>query len=115
MTIPQLVESFAAAALAQDRAELVGETKEFPRLMQIIAALQQELKSREGDQRHALLALYDHPNAEVRLQAAMATLVAAPAEARKLLRTIWESNRFPQAADAGMTLAWLEDGRFKPE
>lgn len=77
-------------------------------------AVEQELQARPGDQRRALLALYTHSNAQVRLQAAGATLAVAPAVARDLIETIASSREFPQAGDAGMTLWNLDRGVFKP-
>lgn len=73
-----------------------------------------ELKRRPPDQRRALLALYDHPNAQVRLAAAKSTLAVAPAAAREMLQIIADSGEFPQAGDAGMSLVNLERGIFKP-
>jgi hypothetical protein len=58
--------------------------------------------------------LYDHPNVQVRLNAANATLAVAPQEARNLLEKIANSNLFPQAGDAGMALVGLKRGSYKP-
>jgi hypothetical protein len=60
------------------------------------------------------MALYRHPNAQVRLMAATATLAVAPEAARQLLQAIADSNDYPQAGDAGMSLWNLERGVFKP-
>jgi hypothetical protein len=76
--------------------------------------VEEELKARDGDQRRALLDLYDHPNAQVRLNAAKATLAVAPESARRMLQTMADSREFPQAGDAGMTLDSLDRGIFKP-
>jgi hypothetical protein len=76
--------------------------------------VESELKSREGDQRSTLLALFDHPNVQVRLTAAKAALAVAPKEARAQLQKLRESHEFPQAGDAGMTLRALDEGIFKP-
>jgi hypothetical protein len=73
-----------------------------------------ELRVRKGDQRRALLALYDHPSVQVRLKAAKATLAVAPLEARAALEAIRASNWQPQALDAGMSLRNLDNGVFKP-
>jgi hypothetical protein len=73
-----------------------------------------ELKARDGDQRRALLKLYDHPNAQVRLKATKATLAVAPEVARRMLETIAESREFPQAGEAGMSIDNLDAGIFKP-
>src|SRR5262249_46404110 len=67
-----------------------------------------------GDQRRALLPLYDHPNAQVRLKAVKATLAVAPERARRMLEIIADSREYPQAGDAGMTIDALDQGIFKP-
>lgn len=76
--------------------------------------MEAELKARNGDQRRALLELYDHPNAQVRLKATKATLAVAPEAARHMLETIAASNDFPQAGEAGMSIRNLDAGIFKP-
>src|SRR5712691_3930772 len=114
MTVEQLVERFAAIALGQDQALLMHEYAKFNRLFDEMQAVGRELKGRNGDQRRALLRLYDHPNAQVRLKAVKATLAVAPEAARRTLRSIAESREYPQAGEAGMSLANLERGIFKP-
>jgi hypothetical protein len=73
-----------------------------------------QLKSRPGDQRRVLLDLYDHPNRQVRLNAAKATLAIAPDAAKQALQTLTENKLYSQALDAGMCLWALEQGIFKP-
>jgi predicted transcriptional regulator len=114
MTVEQLVERFAEICVEQDQAILRDETTKFNRLYDLMRAVREELKSRPGDQRRALLALYQHQNAQVRLAAAKSTLAVAPAAAREMLQTIADSGEFPQAGDAGMCLVNLERGIFKP-
>lgn len=114
MTVAQLVDQFAANCIDQDRALLYSDIQKFNRLYLRMAAIRDELRSRPGDQRRALLKLYDHSNAQVRLQAARASFAAAPEAARKLIEAIANSRKFPQAGDAGMTLSNLDRGIFKP-
>jgi hypothetical protein len=109
-----LVERFANIGVEQDRALLGGQYSRFNRLYDQMATVVQELKEREGDQRRALMALFNHPSMQVRLKAAVETLAVAPYEARLQLRAIAESQWFPQAGDAGMTVRGVEDGSFKP-
>ncbi len=73
-----------------------------------------ELKARPGDARHALVSLYQHPNLQVVLNAAKATLAVAPDAARRMIEAIAESKAYPQAGDAGMCLDNLDRGIFKP-
>ena len=114
MSIAELVTRFEDIALEQDRALLMDEIAEFNRLYGQMDAVKKELKSRPGDQRRALLTLYDHPNIQVRLKAAEGTLAVAPEPARGLLQSIKDLREYPQAADAGMTLWDLDRGIFKP-
>lgn len=114
MTIEQLVERFTAIALDQDQALLAHEYEKFNRLFDEMEAIENELKARQGDQRRALLSLYGHPNTQVRLKAAEATLAVAPESARRMLQSIVDSREFPQAGDAGMMLRNLDREVFKP-
>jgi cytochrome c oxidase assembly protein Cox11 len=112
MTAHQLVERFATLGLEQDRAE--DDIPKFNRLYGEMRAVEDELKARPGDQRRALLQLFTHRNAQVRLTAAKATLAVAPQEARSMLEWLADSQIFPQAGGAGMCLSSLDRGIFKP-
>ena len=114
MTVAQLVERFTAIALDQYEAQQRHNVTKVNRLFDQMEALEEELKKREGDQRWALLPLYDHPVLHVRLKAALATLAVAPKEARSLLEEIGAKNRNLQGLDANMTLRQLDNGEFKP-
>lgn len=110
----ELVERFAALALAQYQAELQSNIAKQNKLIKQGWAIVDELKSRPGDQRSALLRLYEHPNVQVRLNAARLTLGVAPTAAREVIQTIADSKKYPQAMDAGMCLWTIEQGIFKP-
>jgi hypothetical protein len=114
MTVHQLVQRFTAIALDQDRALLRNEYAKFNRLFKEMEAIKHELQARAGDQRRALLSLYDHPNAQVRLKAVKATLAVEPDSARRMLELIADSREYPQAGEAGMTIDNLDSGVFKP-
>jgi len=114
MTDEELVERFVAISLDQDDALLGGEVGRFNRLYDQKIAVLNELKSRHGDQRRLLLRLFDHPNAQVRLNAAKATLAVAPETAQMQLQAIRDSKEYPQALDAGMSIRGLEEGTYKP-
>ncbi len=75
----------------------------------------EELKSRNGDQRRALVQLYGHPNAQTRVKAAIATLTVAPEAAKEVLRQIVANGEYPQAMDAAMILRDVADGSFTPK
>jgi hypothetical protein len=114
MTVEQLVEQFAAIGLDQDLAIRKDDNARFTRLFWQMEAVEEELKTRKGDQRQALLQLYHHANTQVRLAAAKATLAVAPGAARRTLEAIASSRDYPQAGDAGMCLDNLDHGIFKP-
>ncbi len=113
-TTDDLVKRFADIGVAQDEALFKSDIARFNRLYSDKAAITEELKSRPNDQRSALLTLYDHPNMQVRLNAAKATLAVAPELARRKLAAIADSGWQPQAGDAGMSLWNLDRGVFKP-
>jgi hypothetical protein len=112
--VQELVERFVSIGLAQYDALYVADTKKFNRLYAMMADVRNELKSREGDQRRALLPLLDHPNLQVRMKAANTLLAISPILARKALESVRDSGIFPQAMDAGMTLSALDNGTFVP-
>jgi hypothetical protein len=114
MTVDQLLARFAAIGIDQDKALVRNEIAKFNRLYDEMDAIENELKARDGDQRRALLGLYDHPNAQVRLNAIKATLAVSPELARRMLKVMADSREYPQAGDAGMTLINLERGIFTP-
>lgn len=114
MTVDQLVREFADIARAQDDALLENDIAEVNRLFWQLEAIEGELKSRQSDQRNALLHLYDDPNPQVRLKAVKATLAVAPKAARAALEAIANSKQYPQAGEAGMSLWNLDRGIFHP-
>jgi hypothetical protein len=114
MTAAQLVEYFTAIALAQDEAMRLDDNAAFKRLFFQMEAVEEELKGRKGDQRRALLPLLDHPNAQVRLKSAIATLALAPQAARQALQVISDRQEYPQAADARGMMRAVDDGTFTP-
>ncbi len=114
LSVEDLVALFVANRLKQDEAELAMETRKFKPLYREMVAIRDELRSRPGDQRHALVALLDHPNKEVRLNAAKSVVAIAPTAARKALEGIAASRHYPQAADAQMSIDFLDDGRWVP-
>lgn len=115
MTVAQLVDNFADNGVRQNKALLWDELAEFSSLYWRNDAIEEELKSRTGDQRRALLALFNHPDVQVRLNAAKATLAVAPDQARAMLERITARHRGPQAGDAGMCLSNLDRGVFVPK
>lgn len=115
LTIDELVDRFVALGIEEEDAYWKDQAARRNRLRLQRFAIAKELKGRPGDQRRALLSLYDHPNLEVRLLAAKLTLAVDPEKARQQIEAIAASHRFPQAGDAGMCLWALDEGIFVPK
>jgi len=107
-----LVEEFEKICLDQYECLLDGKIARHNRLVDKIIDIREELKAR--GERQALLPLLNHKNRQVRYQAAMATLLVAPASAKEAFDKLSKSHEFPQAADASIALDKLADGSFVP-
>lgn len=114
MTTDQLVQRFVTIALHQDEAISMEEFSRYNKLFDEMDAIKEQLKRRHNDERRALLPLYRHPNVQVRLKAAIATLALAPESARQQLLAIARSEHYPQAADAKLIVTDLDRGAFTP-
>lgn len=114
LSAEELVEEFVWLAIGQDDAILGNEQAKVNRLFWKLDAIMNELKSRPGDQRSALLPLYNHENMQVRVKAAKATLAIAPQAARLQLEAIRDSKWQPAALEAGMSIINLDRGIYKP-
>ncbi len=114
LSTSDLVDRFAEICVAQDRARLHENVPTMTKLVWQMKAIDDELRKRGREARLALCKLYDHPNMQVRLQAARLTLAVAPAAARQVVDAIARSGRMPQAAEARGTLRNLDNGVFKP-
>ncbi|WP_102961095.1 DUF2019 domain-containing protein [Mangrovicella endophytica] len=113
-SIDEIVSEYISIGLAEAAAIEDDDNRRFNRLATRLFALTAELKRRDGDQRRALVSLLKHDNAQVRLNAAHATLVVAPREAREQLEMIARYEAGHQALAAGMALTMLNDGRYVP-
>jgi hypothetical protein len=114
MTVDQLLESFAKIGIEQDKAMLYDQHTKYNRLYGQMGMVSDELRARGKNARLALLKLYEHPNVQVRLKAAVHTLAVAPKAARDAIEAISLSNDFPQAGDAGILLQSYDEGRYNP-
>jgi len=115
LTVAELVKRFTAICVEQDKAVFEDEIATYNRLYKKMVAVRDELKARPEDQRRLLTTLFDHPNLQVRLQAAKSTLAVAPEAARQMLQAIESWGRQPYAGDAGMCLVSLDRGIFVPQ
>ena len=113
--VAELVDRFANVFVEQNNALFEHKISKFNGLYDQMAAIVEELKSRSGDQRRALLALHDHRDIQVRLQAARMTLAVAPQGSRRVIEAVAASKWQPQAGDAGMSLRGLDSGEYVPK
>jgi hypothetical protein len=113
-SVEDLVAFFAEIAVKQNASLESMQSSEYNLLYGIMEEIVAHLKSRDGDQRYALLPLYSHPNPTVRFKAAMATFVLAPREARGVLQLIKDRKEFPIAMNASQMLSAIDEGRYTP-
>jgi hypothetical protein len=114
MTVRELVQVFANVTAEQGTALKRYDVSQYKKLYVQMMDIANELKSRPGDQRRALMVLYEHPLPKVRLMAAHMTLALAYPSARAVIQNIVDKKEWPFAGDAGMTLDNLDSGFYKP-
>lgn len=114
MPVVELVNQFTEITLRQYDAALFGNITKYNSLVDQMLAVADELKSRPGDQRSALVPLLVHPNRQVRLMAAEFTLALAPVASRQTLQELSDAKVYPQSAYAMGTLRALQRGDRKP-
>lgn len=110
----ELIDRFTRIGEEQYQAIWVMNNARYNHLYREMQEIKDELKRRPGDERRELAKLYDHPNMQVRLIAARATLALSYAAARQVIQSIADSGFLPYSADAGMTLLNLDRGIYKP-
>lgn len=113
LTEQALLDLFVEYAIEQDDALLGFEVARSNRMYWAIKDVTNELKSRPGDRRRALIPFYRHGNPQVRFKAAEATLALESAAARAVLESL-RGIHGPQQLDAGMAISGLDDGSYKP-
>lgn len=113
-TTPELVGLFESITKAQCEASWLLQNARYTRLYRRMQAVGEELKSRVGDQRRALLPLLQSENVQVRMMAAHALLAIEPELARRALETVRDSPFMPQAAEARGSLRSLAEGSYVP-
>lgn len=113
--VEDLVDLFLGLSIEMDEAHRGDEIGRYNRLFSRERAVLDELKRRDGDQRHILSRFYDHPNFKVRLNAAHATLAIFPEQARRVFENIAQSGWRNYSGDAASTLSNLSSGFYKPK
>jgi hypothetical protein len=115
LSVNALVDRFATIGVEQYKANDAGEDERYKELFYQMNDIQEELKRRQGDERRALIMLFDYPNMQVRLMAAQYALAVAPQAARRAIEAIAASTWAPQCYDARMCLHMLDEGKFIPD
>lgn len=110
----ELVQTFLKLSLSRAEAVMATDVSKLNRLYPRSTALKDELRRREGDKRRLLISLYNHPNPQVRIDAATATLAIFPEEASRALQLVCDRQEHPYALEAGMRIDSLRQGIFKP-
>ena len=113
MTATELVARFVDIGISQSLALDRLDSRDFNAHVEELIAVTEALKRRESDRR-SLVALLDHVDLQVRLNAAKATLATSRKRAIRALGEIAATRRMPQAADAAGCLRNLSDGVFRP-
>ncbi|RBP12306.1 uncharacterized protein DUF2019 [Roseiarcus fermentans] len=108
-TVPELLDQFRNACLAQYDTYLTDDVSKRNKLFDFLLAVTRELKSRGVEERRALLTLFADKNPQVRFQAASFVYAVAPVEAKACLEAIAAAGLPDQSLSAGMTLSGLEE------
>jgi uncharacterized protein (DUF924 family) len=114
LSVNALVDRFATIGVEQYKAKDAEQDERYKELFYKMYDIQEELKRRQGDERRALIMLFDYPNMQVRLMAAQYALAVAPQAARRAIEAIAASTWAPQCYDARMCLHMLDEGTFVP-
>lgn len=109
LSIEGLLERYAQLSIRQGAA---ADTSLVNRLGDQIYEISKELKRRPNDRGRALMQLFDHPNVQVRLNAARSLMSVFPEEARQQIQAIANSGLYPQSIDAGLYLSSLDGELF---
>lgn len=112
METRDIVAIFVALSREQGEALNRRETRKYNRIFDQILAIRQELESRAGDERNALIPLLDHMNLQVKMNAAFAVLPIAKEAAFATLKWVAESRYMPFAAYARGSVEAIEEDDF---
>ncbi|WP_404934746.1 DUF2019 domain-containing protein [Nitratireductor sp. L15S-10] len=110
-----MLQRFIELSLTQHEALLYLETGPYNRAYMKINKLVEELEARTGDQRHVLVDLFDHPNPQVRLNAAKYAHPLFPEESIQVVQSIIDAKKYPQEAHARSALDYLMFGPLPRE
>ncbi len=113
LTDEQLAQRFCDLSLEEYDAGRGNELKRVIRLARAVIAITRVLESRGADALRVLLPLLNHPNAQVRLDAARAIMPVEQDRATATLKALSERGPSAQRGAAGMALYYEEKGISK--
>ena len=108
LSVAQLLDRFVKLCLQDEEAANSAWVSECDRLVVQISDVKKELQKRPGNQHGALVALFTHPNLQVRYHAAANLMSIMPVEARLQMEAIADSKVYPIAGHAGTYLIMQE-------
>lgn len=114
-SVDELIARFVSLGLEQEEMELAGNGSRANRAIRARWAVENELKSRDGDARRLLVRFYEHESFQVQCNTASATIALFPEQARRKLEYIRNGNLGLTSMDAGTTLSGIDSGRYVPE
>ena len=114
-SIPELIAAYERIGIEQYDAIEDDKTSLYNKLYKLQRDIMNELIFRGFDARAQITKFLDHPNIQVRVYAAIDSLVVAPEAARAVLQEIRLSRIAPQCIDAGFIIIGLDDGSFIPK
>ena len=114
-SVAELIAAYERIGIEQYDAIEDDKISLYNKIYKLQRDIMNELISRGFDARAQITKFLDHPNIQVRVHAAIDSLVVAPEAARAVLEEIWLSRIGPQCIDAGFIIRGLDDGSFIPE
>ena len=114
LTLDELISLFVSLSEQQYPLTLNDEVKLGSRLVKRQDEIGKELRQRGIEARLELTKLFDHPNIQVRMNAAKRSLGIAREPALNALRKIVKEDFGAFRLSAGMTVALVEDGTITP-
>ncbi len=110
----KLIALFASSSEQQYNMIIDDDIKKYNLLVEKQDEIVKELRKRGLEARLELTKLFNHPNIQVRLNAARRSIGVAREPALNVLRQIMKEDFGPFRLDAGMTVALVEDGTVTP-
>jgi hypothetical protein len=109
MAIEELLDLYTRFSIEQGNAAYVANTSRVNRIGDALYLISNEIRRRSDDRGRSMLKLFEHPNAQVRFNAAASVSGVFPKEARQAMQDIADSKTEMLAFDAKMYLHTLDE------